>query len=507
MHPLRSIDTSLNRITMYRLVMYGLLVMAALAIVLSYAGPLAMSGTGLLLSFGLLAASCFGSNWLLGRFWPAVLNHESYFITALILGFILPPPTSVSGAIAIVLAGVVAMASKFLLAPYSKHIFNPAAFAATVLGISGILYATWWIGNPVMLPFAALFGLLVLRKLRRFSLFIGFLVLSLSVTAAVTLGQDGSIPEAWRLAFASSPLIFLGTVMVTEPLTMPPRRRHQIIYGAIVGAIFSAQLSFGRISSTPELALIIGNIFSFAVSPKYKLRLALKRITKLSAHVYDFAFTPDRRPSFKPGQYMEWTLPAPGDSRGNRRTFSIASAPEEDDVHIGIKIFEPMRGFKKALLAMKPGDTIMAAQVAGDFVMPKNANQKLAFVAGGIGITPFRSMLQHLILNDQKRDIVLFYMVSSPEEISYREVLNAATKYGVTVVPVLSLPKGINKPANWSYPTGYLTKELLNKYAPDFAERRFYLSGPPPMVQGYKTLLRSQGLAPKAIVSDYFSGY
>src|SRR5690606_21264831 len=123
---------------------------------------------------------------------------------------------------------------------------------------------------------------------------------------------------------------------------------------------------------------------------RHNVRLTLKEKRKLGPNMREFVFTPNRPPSFKPGQYMEWTVPPIGaDSRGNRRTFTIASSPTEPDVRLGVRFYERPSTFKRTLSQLVPGQTIMAGHIAGDFVLPADASQKLVFIASGIGITPF----------------------------------------------------------------------------------------------------------------------
>ncbi|MGI8637560.1 MAG: ferredoxin--NADP reductase, partial [Segetibacter sp.] len=180
-------------------------------------------------------------------------------------------------------------------------------------------------------------------------------------------------------------------------------------------------------------------------------------------------------------------------SRGNRRSFTIASSPHEDQVKIGIKFYEPSSEFKKSLLSLKSGSTIHASALSGEFVLPSDANKKLLFMAGGIGITPFRSMIKDLSLNKQKRDIVLFYFANESSEILYKNVWDEAKHYGVKLVALTNKER--------------LDETLLSKHAPDYKDRACYLSGPPPMVRGYEKMLRSLGVSLSAIKSDYFSGY
>jgi len=277
------------------------------------------------------------------------------------------------------------------------------------------------------------------------------------------------------------------------------------VYGGIVGFLFAPDIHFLGIYSTPELALILGNIFSYCVSPKQKLVLSLQEKVIVAPRMMDFLFLPNKPLNFKPGQYMEWTLPHPHtDSRGNRRNFTIASSPTEDMLHIGVKFYEPSSSFKKALRALEPGEHIMAGQLAGDFVLPKDSQQKLVFIAGGIGITPFRSMLRYLIDTDQTRDIVLLYLISDQLETSYQDELQDATGHGVRIVLVLS---GKNPANDWSGRTGLLTTSLITDEISDYSQRIFFISGPLVMIESSQQILHSLGVKQSRIATDYFSGY
>lgn len=505
MRLLHPIDNLLNRITMYKLVMSGLFALVAIAIVFCFTGVLSLSGTGLLLSAGILLTVCYGLNGLLSRLYHVPSNSESSVITALILCCILPPVTTAPRALYIAVAGLVAIASKYVVAWQHKHIFNPAAVGAAFVGITGLLYATWWIGNPSMLPFTLLLGFLIVRKIRRFSLVIAFIFSSLALSAVLALSHEQSVTTVLQNVIVSGPLIFLGTVMLTEPSTMPPIKRYQVLYGCLVGVLGTSGLRLGSLSIAPQQALLAGNFFSYMVSGKHRLRLVLKKKQQIAPNVYDFTFVPDRQPHFRPGQYMEWTLAHPHvDWRGNRRTFSIASSPTEKELHIGVKFYEPGSSFKAALQRLQPGDSLQAGHIAGDFTLPPDKTQKLVWVAGGIGITPFRSMAKYLIDKDQARDIVLFYLVSRPEEKSFHDILEQARQIGLKTVYVLTSKE---MPADWHGERGPLTLEHIKRHVPDYAERLFYLSGPNGMVQAYYDQLRVGGVSHRRIVTDYFSGY
>ena len=203
---------------------------------------------------------------------------------------------------------------------------------------------------------------------------------------------------------------------------------------------------------------------------------------------------------------MEFTLAHPHpDSRGNRRYFTLASSPTENDVHLGIRFYEQGSSFKKALYRMDGRTNLVAAQIAGDFTLPPDPKQKLVFIAGGIGITPFRSMLKYLLDVHQRRDIVLFYANKTVDEIVYGDVLSAAqAKIGVKTFYTLTDTAAI--PRNWPGFMGRISEQMILETVPDYEERTYYLSGPPDMVKAYERVLKNMNVKHDQIKKDYFPG-
>lgn len=497
------IDKLLNKITMYRLLVYGLGLLAAISLGLSIAGVLALTPKSLVMSLVLLLASCYVGNRLMAAIWRVTPNNESWLITALILFFIMPPGLEGVNDVLLLATGGLAMASKYIVAWKGKHLFNPAAFAATVFGLIGVYHASWWIGNSTLWPLALILGLLVVRKIRRFSLLFSFAVTAIGAGFILGLQQQVPIGTLASEILLTSPLIFLGTIMLTEPSTMPPRKSQQMIFGGLVGLLYGLHPQIGSLYIYPEVALCLGNLYAFAVSPRYRLYLTLERIEPLAQNISNYVFRADRPYQFKPGQYMEWTLKRQGaDSRGNRRTFTIASSPTEDTIQLGVKFYEPSSSYKQALATMKPGEGMFAGQISGSFTLLDDASRKLLFVAGGVGITPFRSMLKYLEDRQSPRDIVLFYLAASSDEIVYQDVLRAAATRGARIIPVINgsadtLPNG--------YLSGPLTVESIQKYVPDLSERQAYISGPNGMVDAVKQTLQQAGA--RSIKTDHFAGY
>ena len=211
--------------------------------------------------------------------------------------------------------------------------------------------------------------------------------------------------------------------------------------------------------------------------------------------------------SFRPGQYMEWTFDhRRADDRGKRRYFTLASSPTETAVQIGIKFAEQGSSFKEALRAhARQGTPMIASQIAGDFTLPRDPARKLAFIAGGIGVTPFRSMAKYLTDRREDRDIVLLYANTRYEELMYADVFGAARRT-LHFRPVYVLSDASDAPTRLPIIEGRIDATLIEREIPDFHERLFYVSGSPGLVRSVVGALRGMGVKRGNIKTDAFSG-
>ncbi len=487
------IDRFLNTITMYRLVLYELIFLAVISIIFSYIGKLGYNWpiTSMIFSLVVLLVSCYIINLIFSKILRIPINIESSLITALILFLIMPPASTEKEIIILVLVGFIAMASKYLISPFKKHIFNPVALAIFIIYILNFNTAIWWVGDTSMIPFLLIFGFLVIRKIKRFAMFLSFTVAWLF---SLSFFERTIFTSLQSFQFALGPTLFFATIMLTEPITTPPTRKLQIIYGALAGFLLNVNFRVGKLVTTPEFVLILVNIFSYSTSPKRKLIFLLKEKNKLAKDIYEFIFIPDAKFSFRPGQYLEWTLAHnKTDSRGNRRFFTIASSPTENYIKLGVKYNNPPSSFKNKLFGFKNGDKILAGQLGGDFVLPRDSNKKLVFLAGGIGITPFRSMIKYLLDKGETRDIVLLYNAKSDDEIVYHDLFaEAQHKIGFKPKYVIG---------------NFITEKLIKNEVPDYIERNFYISGPAIMVNTLKKMLLEMGVSRFNIKTDYFPGF
>ena len=503
---LKTIDDLLNRITMYRLVLYYLIFLLGAAVVLSFMGALAFDPYALLFSTSVLLAVSALTNWIFARTFGVPSNVESTYISALILALIITPLQSYNDLWFLGWASVLAMASKYILSFKGKHLFNPVAFGVVVTYFAINQSASWWVGDAAMLPFVLVGGLLLVRKLRRFEMvgsFLGAGLLTI-LAASVINGQD--FITAVQRVVLYSPFLFFAIALLTEPLTAPPTRKLRLIYAAFVGILITPVLHIGSFYTTPELALLFGNVYAYFVSPKTRLVLTLKDRVRIAPDTYEFVFAPSRKFAFAPGQYMEWTLGHEDpDSRGNRRYFTLASAPTERDLRLGVKFSHNSSSLKKAMGTMSNDVEIVAAQLAGDFVLPGDPRQKMVLIAGGIGVTPFRSMLKYLLDIHQRRPITLFYANRTVEDIVYKDVFDRAERE-LGIRTIYSITDRHGMPANWQGLEGRIQPQWIARYVPNYQNCIFFVSGPPGMIDTAKDALHQLGVRESQIKTDYFSG-
>ncbi len=501
------IDPLINKVTMYRLLIYYLIGLLLVAAGFSSVGILHLSAIDIVISSVLLVSASYVINKILAYFFKTSVNPESSIITGLILALIMPPSLNGYGLLFVLAAAGLAMASKYLITYHKKHIFNPAAVAVFLTAIGPHQSADWWVATTSMFPFVLIGGLLIIRKVRRESMLVSFLLASTFTTAFFSLQTGSNVGIDLKNMLLSSGLLFLGFVMLTEPYSSPDTKLKRIFYGILVGAVMAPKFHIGHYYSTPEAALLIGNLYAFLVSSKGSIMPTLRqkyRITKDSA---EFVFAPERSLSYLPGQYMEFTLPhTKMDSRGARRYFTLSSSPTESNLSIGVRFYDQSSSYKIALADIERGDMIVASRLEGDFVLPNDTSRKLLFIAGGIGITPFRSMIKYLIDTKERRDIVLVYAARSAEQIAYKEVFaQAEADFKLRIHYVLS--NGTAKEGLKGAVKGRLNSRMLQHLVSDIDSRKIYISGPPNLIRDLERSLIDNGVSRANIKVDFFSGY
>lgn len=208
-----------------------------------------------------------------------------------------------------------------------------------------------------------------------------------------------------------------------------------------------------------------------------------------------FIFQPPADVNWQPGQYIYYILPHPeADDRGIKRWFTISAAPSEKEVRITTRInAEHSSSFKTALLALKPGDTIEAEAPEGDFTV-EDPTRNYIFIAGGIGITPFRSILVEAAARGQQLHVTLLY-ANRNEDIVFKQELEKLREQNPHLeIDYIIQPRRLD--------AALLEQQIKATDAP-----LVYISGPEPMVESLTDQVAALGVDKDDIKSDYFPGY
>jgi Na+-transporting NADH:ubiquinone oxidoreductase subunit NqrB len=258
------LDDFLARRTPGNLLLIFLILLLAGAFVLSLLKDIEQKPLALIFTTALVSVTCLATDWAFAHAFGAKSKFESVIITALILALIISPVASVDyESLALpIFASSWAMASKYVIALNRRHLFNPAAFGVALADHITGHAASWWVGSYWLLPLVLGGGLLLLRKIRCLDL-----LLSFTVTALGAIALMSSSGYAWifvRETLLRSAFCFFAIVMLTEPRTLPFGRPWRIAFGALVGFFFAPATHFGMLRFTPEVALLIGNIFAAA---------------------------------------------------------------------------------------------------------------------------------------------------------------------------------------------------------------------------------------------------
>ncbi|WP_217183286.1 FAD-dependent oxidoreductase [Streptomyces sp. AC495_CC817] len=500
----------LGALSMYRLVLFSLIALAVVALGLSFFGLVSPAPLDIVVSFAVLGAVISAVDAGAQRILRLPWRIESSLVTALILLFVLQPgiePATIGG---LALAGALASVSKYLIAWRGRHIFNPAAFGAAVVTIVGIgTFSAWWVGTPLLFAPVAVFGLVVLWRTEKMRVVLVFLVVAIAVSTLRQFVQtsQGGLPFdlAQSLSFAvlQSPYLFLGAFMLSEPLTLPPRRWQQLCVAAVVGVLAGWPLLIGGVTLGQERALLIGNLVAFAFALRGSVRLTLVSREFVTPTAQELTFRAQGRLKFLPGQYLELDVPhRRPDARGTRREFSIVSAPGDlPTLRIAYKDGDQKHpsSYKRALAAAAPGATLAVTGTWGDFVLPRG-DAPVLMVAAGIGVTPFVSQLRQLQIAGETRDVVLVYVAAEASELAFRDEL-AAT--GARVV-VFTRDEPARLPAHWTWAGGVrLDAEGLDREVPDLHSRHAFISGPPRLIADLAPALQKA----RSLTTDAFAGY
>jgi ferredoxin-NADP reductase len=224
------------------------------------------------------------------------------------------------------------------------------------------------------------------------------------------------------------------------------------------------------------------------------MKLTLQTIQQEASDIFSFVFEPARPLRWKAGQYLHYILKHPKpDDRGVERYFSIASAPCEKHIMLTTRFSSKGSSFKKALKKLKPGEAIETREKGGNFVLDRR-RKMFVFIAGGIGITPFRAILLDMARERKPLNVQLLY-ANQDNDFAYRKELEALKKrHPEFRIDYIASPNRIDE-------------KTLPQLVPDMDSPTFYVSGPEPMVKALDKILRKLGVPKKQVKNDFFPGY
>ena len=210
---------------------------------------------------------------------------------------------------------------------------------------------------------------------------------------------------------------------------------------------------------------------------------------------------------FRAGQFADFTLHenVAVDSAGNTRTLSIASAPHESHLMVAMRIRNT--GFKRVVNALPAGTPLLLKGPYGNLTLHKNTARPAVFLAGGIGITPFRSMIWQATEARSAHRIYLFYSIRHLEEAAFMEELQNIEKTNPRFKFILIITRSEQTPFAGRVETGHITEQMLARWVPGLRTSIFYAAGPPAMVHGMRGMLNAAGVCDDDIRAEEFAGY
>lgn len=229
--------------------------------------------------------------------------------------------------------------------------------------------------------------------------------------------------------------------------------------------------------------------------------ITLERTHQENSKIRTFWFKPAQKISYTAGQFIELYVPHDHpDERGIKHWFTLSSSPTDKLISITTKFAGAKSStFKKHLFALSPGAKLQIVEPMGDFVLPKDKSIPLVFVAGGMGLTPFHSMVKWLSDHGEKRQIQVLLAANKPDDFVFADLFK---KYGAELIQIVSEPS-----PEWLGETGRLSAEKILELTGRPDGKRIYVSGPEPMVEALEKDLQAHGVKKTQLLFDYFPGY
>lgn len=253
------------------------------------------------------------------------------------------------------------------------------------------------------------------------------------------------------------------------------------------------------------------------VVPTRPLKLNLKFLEKISykgTDIMSFRFSridDQNYLNYRPGQYSVVDLGTKEDPKGPTRSFTIASSPtEKDAILITTRIRDTP--FKQKLSRLELETAVKITAPAGKFTLPQDHSKPLVFLSGGIGVTPFRSMIKYATDKQLPLKITMFDSNRNPSNILYKNEFDSCAKINENLRIIYTITEEGEKipSSDWKGERGFIDEAMLAKYLTkeDLANSIFYICGPPAMLNAMQQLLSKEiEVPPDRIKIEVFTGY
>ena len=229
--------------------------------------------------------------------------------------------------------------------------------------------------------------------------------------------------------------------------------------------------------------------------------------TQVTDGTMAFSFAKPSGFEFKAGQFAIWTLldPPETDAEGNRRTFSIASAPFENQLMFVTRMRDT--AFKRSLKSVALGTEIRIAGPMGSLTLHPDSARPAVLLAGGIGITPFFSIVKQASHDRLPQKLHLFYSNRRPEDAPFLDILQVLEKTNSNFHLIPTMTDLTHSQSKWAGETGFVSKEMLARHVRDPQAPIYYIAGPPAMVAAMQEMLVTSGIDEDNLRVEGFAGY
>ena len=237
------------------------------------------------------------------------------------------------------------------------------------------------------------------------------------------------------------------------------------------------------------------------------LTVRLQRREEVARGTMAFHFDKPAGFSFRPGQAMDLILPDPAgaSTESARHAFSIVSAPHEGELVVATRMRDS--GFKNALAQLPIGATAEVEGPFGSLTLHNKPDRAAVFIAGGIGITPFISMLRHAAHTALQRRLVLLYSNHRPEDGAFLSELQRLEGEIPNFRLVATMTRMDESRMPWMGKRGKVDEALIKGVAAELPDPVYYVAGPPAMVGALRDTLERAGVDGDDIRSEEFHGY